>query len=1089
MKKMFSCSSHPVAIESWNKHDQKLFDAVEKGDVTRTSLFVSRKTAHPTKLNALGQSAFHLAASKGLTECLTILLTHGADVDDKNEDGSTALHLATIACQPQCVKVLLQHGANEDCVDGQSRTPLHWAALSGCASSVLLLCDQEAFLDVTDKNDRTPLMIAAQGNQTAICSQLLQRGAKVDLADKDGKTALILACENGGVEAADLLLQNGANVALKDKTDHDALYYATRSKNRILRRQIRTAMKRWKKRELGLFDSSETGSQVPSESGKDTDVSSLAFQSEAGDQSDDEGEAEEGSELREWQSRFREEKMKVIQLELQLDQKTKECQVFSKGCQVLKAKVWDQVQEIGQLLPDRDGRVRDWRPLSQRLSQDPTEGDHCLDLLAQQVQDLKERKKQQEAEKELPKASMQEGVTSPNKLQPTGTVRWPGEEEAEELKRLRRELEAALEEKATAARRVEEMEGHMENMRAVIGVFEAKKKSQNAALKEMEARTQQLGDENRKLRGLLGKHLAGPPETSLTQAKVAQCIKEMEETQFRAQEEMVAMLAENEDLKKEAEEAVRSRLQFQAVPSGAVKKCVTAWKKVVTGLEGALAKLEETCSALVDKARPLQEAILEPPSKTLVNGNGLHEEEKNGSGHEAARSETVKELQKDGVEKTQLHNGLVGQGKLRPKPEGVENKARPGHRRSSDLEKEVWDLKHNNGGLVEELAQLSREREKLQEELQKLHGSTEASPRTEKTERLVEELKRTVEVLSKELSLEKEESDKLRLKLEEQRKEVTFVRNNFFKKVTQEASAIVGDNLDSCILKELHWKLDNVVRKQNEALQLVSEMEEENRALEADRTLQLDPKNPDNDKTGQEIFLEASEVIGENWKVREQMVELEKSLQEMKKLLVASQVTQGGLKAAGLMQLLDRVLAQMADLRQGEEQVLGKYEKICSMLSTRAQVLGEELAALREKYEEANRASAQHKEALDHELWKTQELMAEALEHEEEVEELRGKSQKLGSNVDKLNKKVDDIAKMCQERDAKIKKLLKETEKLSSEILNLRSERTRLILQNEVAQKNHQEIVAIYRTHLLNAAQGYMDEEVHAMLLRILRTD
>uniref|UniRef100_A0A8C5SNA5 Ankyrin repeat domain 35 n=1 Tax=Laticauda laticaudata TaxID=8630 RepID=A0A8C5SNA5_LATLA len=775
--------------------------------------------------------------------------------------GSTALHLATIACQPQCVKVLLQHGANEDCMDGENRTPLHWAALSGCASSVLLLCDQEAFLDVTDKNDRTPLMIAAYGNQTAICSQLLQRGAKVDLPDKEGKTALILACENGGVEASDLLLQNGANVALMDKTGHDALYYATRSKNRILRRQIRTALKRWKKRE----------------SGKDTDVSSLAFQSEAGDQSDDEEEAEEGPELREWRSRFREEKMKVIQLELQLDQKAKDCQVFSKDCQLLKEKVWDQVQEIGQLLPDREGRVHDWRQLSQRLSHDPTDGDHCLDLLAQQVRELKERKKQQDAEKELPKASTQ-GGTSPTKLQPA-TVRWPGEEEAEELK-------------------------------TVIGVFEAKKKSQNAALKEMEARTQQLGDENQKLRGLLGKHLAGPPESRLAQAKVAQCIKEMEETQFKAQEEMAAMLAENEDLKKEAEDAVRSRLQFQAVPSGAVKKCVAAWKKVVTGLEGALAKLEQACSALLDKARPLQE--------------------------------------------TPLQNGLAGQVKLRPKPEGVENKARP-CRRSSDLEKEVWDLKQSNGGLVHELAQLSREREKLQGELQKLHSSAEGSPRVEeKTERLVEELRRTIEALSHELALEKEASDKLRLKLEEQRKEVVFVRNNFLKKVSHEAGGLVGDNLDSCILKELHWKLDNVVRKQNEALQ-----------------------NPDGNKT-----------------VREQMAELEKGLQEVKRLLVASQVTPEGLKVASIMELLDKVLTKMANLRQEEDQVLGKYEKICSMLSTRAQVLGEELAALREKYEEATGASARHKEALDHQLRKTQELVAEALEHEEEVDELRGKSQK-----------------------------------------------------------------------------------------------
>uniref|UniRef100_A0A670ZSN1 Ankyrin repeat domain 35 n=1 Tax=Pseudonaja textilis TaxID=8673 RepID=A0A670ZSN1_PSETE len=870
------------------------------------------------------------------------------------------------------------HGANEDCMDEENRTPLHWAALSGCASSVLLLCDQEAFLDVTDKNGRTPLMIAAYGNQTAICSQLLQRGAKVDLPDKEGKTALILACENGGVEAADLLLQNGANVALMDKTGHDALYYATRSKNRILRRQIQTALKKWKKRveDHGII-SVPFSTQVPSESGKDTDVSSLVLQSEAGDQSDNEEEAEEGPELREWRSRFREEKMKVIQLELQLDQKAKDCQVFSKGCQLLKEKVWDQVQEIGQLLPDREGRVRDWRQLSQRLSHDPTDGDHCLDLLAQQVRELKERKKQQDAEKELPK-------------------------------------------KATAVRRVEEMEGHMENMRAVIGVFEAKKKSQNAALKEMEARTQQLGDENQKLRGLLGKHLAGPPESRLAQAKVAQCIKEMEETQFKAQKEMEAMLAENEDLKKEAEDAVRSRLQFQAVPSGAVKKCVAAWKKVVTGLEGALAKLEQACLSLLDKARPLQEAILEPPSKTLVNGNGFPEEEKNGSGHEPVCLETLKELQKSRVEKTPPQNGLAGQVKLRPKPEGVENKARP-CRRSSDLEKEVWDLKQSNGGLVHELAQLSREREKLQGELQKLHSSAEGSPRVEKTERLVEELRRTIEALSCELALEKEVSGKLRLKLEEQRKEVVFVRNNFLKKVSHEAGGLVGDNLDSCILKELHWKLDNVVRKQNEALQLVSEMEEENRALEVDRTFPLDPRSPDGDKTGQEIFMETSEVIGENWRVREQMAELEKGLQEVKQLLVASQGTPEGLKVASVMQLLDKVLAKMADLCQEEDQVLSKYEKICSMLSTRAQVLGEELAALQEKYEEAARASARHKEALDCQLQKTQELMAEALEHEEEVDELRGKSQKLESTVDKLNKKVDDIARMCQERDAKVR--------------------------------------------------------------------
>ena len=48
----------PPQVESWNKQDQKLLEAVEKGDVGRVSALVSRKTARPAKLNAVGQSAY-----------------------------------------------------------------------------------------------------------------------------------------------------------------------------------------------------------------------------------------------------------------------------------------------------------------------------------------------------------------------------------------------------------------------------------------------------------------------------------------------------------------------------------------------------------------------------------------------------------------------------------------------------------------------------------------------------------------------------------------------------------------------------------------------------------------------------------------------------------------------------------------------------------------------------------------------------------------------------------------------------------------------------------------------------------------------
>ncbi|XP_033375678.1 ankyrin repeat domain-containing protein 35 [Parus major] len=192
-------------MESWTRRDQKLLDAVTRGDVARVAALAARKAARPAKLNARGQSALHLAAAQGLTECLTLLLEHGAPANETNDDGSTALHLATIACQPQCVKVLLQHGANERHVDGQNRTPLHWAASSGCASSVLLLCDHEAPLDTPDTHGQTPLMLAARGNHAAVCAQLLRRGAEPGLADRDGRTALELALAHGSREVAELL--------------------------------------------------------------------------------------------------------------------------------------------------------------------------------------------------------------------------------------------------------------------------------------------------------------------------------------------------------------------------------------------------------------------------------------------------------------------------------------------------------------------------------------------------------------------------------------------------------------------------------------------------------------------------------------------------------------------------------------------------------------------------------------------------------------------------------------------------------------------------------------------------------------------
>uniref|UniRef100_A0A803TG75 Uncharacterized protein n=1 Tax=Anolis carolinensis TaxID=28377 RepID=A0A803TG75_ANOCA len=668
------------------------------------------------------------------------------------------------------------------------------------------------------------------------------------------------------------------------------------------------------------------------------------------------------------------------------------------------------------------------------------------------------------------------------------------------------------------------MEGHMENMRAVIKVYESKKKHQ----KEAEARAAELEEENQRLRGMLTKK--GPDGDP--QKGFSAFLTEMEATYEKTQKENEATKAENAALKQEAEETLGNRLLFQEVPSGVVKKAMFAWKKAVEGLEGALDKVERAHSMLLEKARPLRKDISlevvnngchvekniskDENAKVCIINNGHHIEENISKGENVkvcvinnghhvenvSKDENVKvrvinnghhveeNVSKDGNVKICVINnghhveenvskdaekarneagnamlGKNGEVKLRL----TESKARP-CRKSSDLEKEVWDLKQNNGHLATELSRLSKEREKLQQELRTLCGPKEGSRQLE----MIEELKRRVELLSKELFAEKEVSEKLRLELAAQAKETAAMKARFLEKM--EATSLFGaETLNSCILKELHWKLDNVAKKQSKALQLVSEMEEEN----------FNQSFHQSERTVPDIPVEALDAVGDNSKVRQVLVELEDVLRELKEALDGAEKNEVVSKLKGL---VDRMVAAMATLRQEEEEALRKHEKVRGMLSVRAQVLAEELATLRDKFEEARGEAGRRAEALESEARMNRDLLEEMAEHEEEVEELRGKSRRMESTIESLGKKVEELSKAGQEKEAKFKKLLKETEKLSSEILNLRSERTRLLLQNEVAQKNHQEIVAIYRTHLLNAAQGFMDKEVHEMLQRILRT-
>ncbi|KAF1571830.1 UNVERIFIED_CONTAM: hypothetical protein FQV15_0006848, partial [Eudyptes pachyrhynchus] len=210
----------------WNKYDDRLMKAAERGDVEKVSSILAKKGVSPTKLDVEGRSAFHVVASKGNLDCLNTILIHGVDIIATDAAGRNALHLAAKYGHALCLQKLLQYNCPTENVDLQGRTALHDAAMSDCSSSIQLLCDHGASVNSKDGDGRTPLVLATQMCRPTVCQLLIDRGADVNARDKQNRTALMLGCEYGCKDAVEVLLKNGADVSLTDGLGHDCAYYA-----------------------------------------------------------------------------------------------------------------------------------------------------------------------------------------------------------------------------------------------------------------------------------------------------------------------------------------------------------------------------------------------------------------------------------------------------------------------------------------------------------------------------------------------------------------------------------------------------------------------------------------------------------------------------------------------------------------------------------------------------------------------------------------------------------------------------------------------------------------------------------------------
>ena len=170
--------------------------------------------ADPNFIGHWGQTALMDANTAAKVK---LLVTHGAQVNVKDEMGKTALVHAVDRGDVAVVEALLQAGADASISDEKGTTALMYALQEPSPfnregstalrveAAKLLLKGKVGDVNTQNENGETPLMRAVDLGEIEIVKSLLDHGANVDLSDVLGSTAAIRAYEKDQTAIQQLL--------------------------------------------------------------------------------------------------------------------------------------------------------------------------------------------------------------------------------------------------------------------------------------------------------------------------------------------------------------------------------------------------------------------------------------------------------------------------------------------------------------------------------------------------------------------------------------------------------------------------------------------------------------------------------------------------------------------------------------------------------------------------------------------------------------------------------------------------------------------------------------------------------------------
>ncbi|KAK1890969.1 Uveal autoantigen with coiled-coil domains and ankyrin repeat [Dissostichus eleginoides] len=191
-----------------------------------------------------------------------------------------------------------------------------------------------------------------------------------------------------------------------------------------------------------------------------------------------------------------------------------------------------------------------------------------------------------------------------------------------------------------------------------------------------------------------------------------------------------------------------------------------------------------------------------------------------------------------------------------------------------------------------------------------------------------------------------------------------------------------------------------------------------------------------------------------------------------------------------------------------KEDQINQLKKEKQQLEEEATALSSKLLSSTEGGDKACREARHAREGEGRARTEMEEVQEKGRAIEREVRELKERYEESLGTICDLKKRIQTSAQQTEAKDRKITELLTDVERLkqalnglsqlaitsnapnkrqTQHIDTLHAQIKNLQQQLADAERQHREVVSIYRTHLLSAAQGHMDEDVQAALLQIIR--